>query len=278
MEEATHFTIPQLAQRFEVPAWKVRRVVDSLNGAVPRAGLYRLVPGEMLGKITSELHRQGWLPKGRVENTAKNLDNSSETLADSRRKAHKHLVEETDSRAGRLIRRKARQLIGRLGLTVSDMDDLEQGIRLDLWNRLGSFDPERSSELTFVRRVVDHQIASVVRARRARKRGNGRSKRSLDSLVRNGDSGIAQSGSIGAGPKRVGTAVRSETEVFDLKEDLRAITSGLPPDLRRLCEVLPDRSISQIAREGGVSRHVVRQCVARIRQRFAEAGLDEYAA
>jgi hypothetical protein len=54
-------TIPQVAARFGVPDWKVRRIVDSLDIEVQRAGLYRLIPTSMLEAIANELRLQGWL-------------------------------------------------------------------------------------------------------------------------------------------------------------------------------------------------------------------------
>ena len=54
-------TVGEIATIYSVPAWKIRRVVDGLDADIPRAGLYRLVPRELLGTIAVELQRQGWL-------------------------------------------------------------------------------------------------------------------------------------------------------------------------------------------------------------------------
>jgi hypothetical protein len=56
----SHFTIGQLAERFGAAAWQVRRAVDGLGIAVPRAGLYRLVPHDQLGAVERELVRRGY--------------------------------------------------------------------------------------------------------------------------------------------------------------------------------------------------------------------------
>ena len=45
-------TVPVAARELGQPDWKVRRAVDSL-GNVPRAGLTRLVPREMLPKVNA---------------------------------------------------------------------------------------------------------------------------------------------------------------------------------------------------------------------------------
>ncbi|MFH1922716.1 MAG: hypothetical protein ABIP48_22865 [Planctomycetota bacterium] len=63
MSQPSHLTVGQVAEIYGVPAWKIRRMVDSLDVEIPRAGLYRLIPRNLLGTITIELQRQGWLPK-----------------------------------------------------------------------------------------------------------------------------------------------------------------------------------------------------------------------
>ena len=63
MSSTTHLTVGEVAEIYGVPDWKIRRVVDSLDAEIPRAGLYRLIPRELLGVIAVELQRQGWLAK-----------------------------------------------------------------------------------------------------------------------------------------------------------------------------------------------------------------------
>jgi hypothetical protein len=54
----THLTICQLARQVNAPVWKVRRIVDALRRDLPRAGLYRLVPLDMLPAIREQLNKQ----------------------------------------------------------------------------------------------------------------------------------------------------------------------------------------------------------------------------
>jgi hypothetical protein len=53
-----HLTTGEIYVIYDQPAWKVRRVVDSLDASIPRAGLYRLVPRELLADIGAELRKQ----------------------------------------------------------------------------------------------------------------------------------------------------------------------------------------------------------------------------
>ena len=59
----SHLTVGEVAAFFQLSDWKVRRVVDSLDAEIPRAGRYRLVPRELLGVVAVELDRRGWLSK-----------------------------------------------------------------------------------------------------------------------------------------------------------------------------------------------------------------------
>jgi hypothetical protein len=67
MTSQSHLTIGQIADIYGVPGWKIRRVVDSLGVDIPRVGLYRLVPRELLGMIAAELQAQDWLPSAKSE-------------------------------------------------------------------------------------------------------------------------------------------------------------------------------------------------------------------
>lgn len=60
---ADNLTVGQISELFGLPNWKVRRAVDALKIEIPRAGNYRIIPRNLLGKIAAELERRGWTPK-----------------------------------------------------------------------------------------------------------------------------------------------------------------------------------------------------------------------
>ena len=62
MRTPSHLTIGEIASLFNQPAWRVRKCVDSLGIEIPRAGQYRLVPRDLLGRIAVELEHRGRLP------------------------------------------------------------------------------------------------------------------------------------------------------------------------------------------------------------------------
>jgi len=65
-----------------------------------------------------------------------------------------------------LVSRKSKQLVGKAGLTKSDREDIEQELTLHLLERWDHYDPSRGSERTFVARVIDNEVARLLRDRR----------------------------------------------------------------------------------------------------------------
>jgi hypothetical protein len=61
MSLQTHLTIGEISAIYDIPAWKIRRVVDSLNTDIPRIGIFRAVPRCLLGEVARRLQDQGWL-------------------------------------------------------------------------------------------------------------------------------------------------------------------------------------------------------------------------
>ena len=63
MSQSSHLTVGELAAIYGVPAWRIRKIVDSLDVEIQRAGLYRLIPRSALALVGGELQRRGWLPQ-----------------------------------------------------------------------------------------------------------------------------------------------------------------------------------------------------------------------
>ena len=61
MSQSSLLTVGQLAEIYGLPAWKICRAVDALDVEIPCAGLYRLIPRDLLGAVAVELQRRGWL-------------------------------------------------------------------------------------------------------------------------------------------------------------------------------------------------------------------------
>jgi RNA polymerase sigma-70 factor (ECF subfamily) len=163
-----------------------------------------------------------------------------------------------DPAARGLVRRKARQLVGKAGLTHRDRRDVEQELSLRLLYALEAFDPRRGPPGPFAARVLDRLGAKLLRERRATKRGLGRVASWIGALDVADPAGEARC-------ERVGMAA-----------DVEAVLASLPPDLRDLARRLGCEPLAAVARELGVPRTTLQGHVRRIRQRFEDAGLRGY--
>ncbi|MBU0640957.1 MAG: hypothetical protein KKB50_19005 [Planctomycetes bacterium] len=127
------------------------------------------------------------------------------------------------------IARKARQLAGSAGFTTSDVEDIEQDIRLDVLQRLPRFDPARSNRHTFVAMLVRRCAASILERQRAEKRNRGQRPQSLNAPVRDTDGReVELHQTVDAHACRPGPSEESR----DLIADVRRVVAGLPDHLR----------------------------------------------
>lgn len=111
-----------------------------------------------------------------------------------------------------LIRIKARQLIGKAGFTAADKEDIEQELMLDLLQRLKKFDPTKAKRTTFMVRVVNHRIASLIEERQARCRDWRLCLDSLDEPIRCDGDHIVTPADLRADP----SAKTAEQIAFDM--------------------------------------------------------------
>ena len=64
--------------------------------------------------------------------------------------------------AARLIRRKAKQIVGKAYLTPSDRPEVEHILTMRLLERLSKFDPEKAHWNAFVTVVIEKHVATVL--------------------------------------------------------------------------------------------------------------------
>jgi RNA polymerase sigma-70 factor (ECF subfamily) len=185
-----------------------------------------------------------------------------------------------DGYARDVIRHKARQLIGKYGFTRDDYDDLQQEMMLDLLRRLGKYDPSKAGLSTFVARIVDRKVSTLIRHQRQEKRDYRRPICSLDAQVEDQDGqarGLDEVLSQDAFDDAVARHDRPQAERLDLRLDLSLVLDELPDDLRQLALRLQTRTVAEIARELGVPRSTLyEKGIARLRKIFEDKGLREY--
>jgi RNA polymerase sigma factor (sigma-70 family) len=175
--------------------------------------------------------------------------------------------------AARFIRHKTRQLVGRAGFTTADRADLDQELKLRLWRRFPQFDPAKSDWPAFVVTVVERHVATLLEARRRRKRGEHVAVRSLAEPTCNGDGHIVELGETIATEQRealTGTQHVPDTARIELVQDVAAVLAQLSPEERELCELLQTRSLAEVARAKNVSRSTLTALLSRCRDAFRQ--------
>ena len=174
---------------------------------------------------------------------------------------------------------KARQLIGKAGLTRSAVDDIEQELALDLLQRLPAFDPKKATHNTFVTRLIERRISNLLRYRLQEKRDHRRESCSLDDLVLDSEGEtVPRAWTIDQDEAdiRIGRRSRTRAEETDLRLDVASVIARLPRDLRQVAELLMTESLSQAARSLGVPRKDIRRAQRRLRLVFEKSGLAGY--
>lgn len=181
--------------------------------------------------------------------------------------------------AERLIRFRAGQLVGRYGFTRDDREDLEQDLRLDLLRRQAKFDSGRASLNTFVARVVDHAVATIIERQVAACR-DGRLTRVFSDCVPECDEGEATSFEdrfdAAAYLRLTGRADPDSAESIDLHLDFERALSSMPANLQELCQRLVTSSISEISNETGIPRATLYGRVKEIRAHLDHLGFHNY--
>lgn len=179
-----------------------------------------------------------------------------------------------------LIRVKARQIVRRPGFSRSDQSDVEQDLFLHLLSQAQHFDPARASLNTFIARVVDSAVAMLVRERNRNKRvpPSGIVIQSLEVKVDQADGPpvpLAETISTADVKRRLGGAPLSDTDLFELVEDVTSVVGSLPSALQDVCNSLLKRNRSETEREIGLSRRKYAAAMDPIRQHFARAGFGK---
>lgn len=173
--------------------------------------------------------------------------------------------------ASRTIHHKVRRLIGVLGFTYADCEDLEQELLLHVLRKKPEYDPAKGAVATFINVIVENQVISIIRARRRPCKGYGLSFSSLDEMMEDGGGIDADEVQL-----RDGTLSRPTLEQVELRLDVQRVIQSLPPRLQDLCRRLQRQNIRQIAIELGVSRQSIYVDIHHLRVLFEEAGLKGY--
>jgi RNA polymerase sigma factor (sigma-70 family) len=184
-----------------------------------------------------------------------------------------------DDYAIRLIRRKAQQLVGNYGFVKDDRPDIEQDLTVDLLTRLHKFDPSRATLHTFMSRVIDNRIASMIEERKAALRDYRRGGLSLNDPLADDEGHEEERGDYvdaGTSQRMLGSSSMPIDDLVAQRIDLARALQKLSPVQRALCaRIATGEQITDIAREMKVSRDTVYARMQEIKATLKAAGFDE---
>lgn len=169
--------------------------------------------------------------------------------------------------ADRLIRTKARELVLRPGFTGSEQDDIEQELALDLLVRLPKYDPAKARKTTFMARVVEHRIATLIEERNA----GCRDWRLRLSPLKNGKEDEEDDGGDILSSFPDPAAATADDIAF--KVELDAALDALPEHLRAFWDVLLTTSIPRLSKKTGTPTSTLYERRERLRRALREGGL-----
>ena len=182
--------------------------------------------------------------------------------------------------AAKLIKFKAKQLVGKYGFTDADREDVEQMLLLHLWRRWSSYNPDLHPD-AFAKVVVRNAVASLVERQRAIKRGGGRRQLSLNDAIRKEkeDDRTSERGDLvdqDSALRRLGRTHRHFTDEADLRGALKEVRDSLPPEAQELVDLLAKYNPTEISQATGIPRGTLFDRILKLRKPFSEAGLEEF--
>lgn len=182
----------------------------------------------------------------------------------------------TDPFTIQLVRVKARKLCRRSDFSCSDLEDLTQGMLLHLVEKQHLFDPSRGCLEAFVTAAVNSWIKMELRYRGRAKRREAATTLSLEGIELTVDGDVETlGGTIGLTDllRRTLGHQSSPIERLEIVEAVQHALGGLSQAEQTLLRQVAFNGVAGTARQRRVSRRKVESALARMRDRFIDAGL-----
>lgn len=150
---------------------------------------------------------------------------------------------------------------------------------LDLLRRLPKYNTIRAQRNTFIARVVEHKIATIIESQETGMRDYRLSRCSLNDRLENEEgSSVERIETIDQEDylRRTGRLSRPAAELRDLSLDVRKAMEKLPHELRKLCQRLETETVTEISRGTGIPRGTICESIKKLCAIFEDAGLRDY--
>lgn len=180
--------------------------------------------------------------------------------------------------ARNLIRKRAKRLVRSPGMSVTDQDDVEQQLTVDLWQSSRSFDAARGRWHGFASSVVSHAATKIRRNRYAEKRDvRGTTSLNIEVLAPTGESTeLAQTITERERGNHFGLDPLPAEIHADLSMDLAQVSASLPPDWQDVISLYSTFNNSDVAQQTGMKPSTLNDLKRKVQQRFKNAGLEDY--
>ncbi len=191
------------------------------------------------------------------------------------------LFNDTDvnPRIRRILGRKAREMVGRAGITMDDVDDIVQDLLLHLLIHPIDIDPDRGTSAGLVCRVVDRKRSNMVASRRAIKRNQGEPPNSLSDAINPRDSESPTREEVydmDTYLRLTGKSNRAQEDRTGLEIDIRKLLRVLPPGLGRIALLLMYYPKSEVAQMLGIPWSTFCGRCRELRKEMEKLNLNEY--
>lgn len=174
-------------------------------------------------------------------------------------------------------RKVARDLVKDGIYARHDLADLVQELTVALLESRDAYDPAKARWTYYVKTVVDRKAVSLRRTQSTESRGNTVVIASLNVLVMNGEGErveLSQQVCQEERGLRRGIEHADEQSQLELSLNVAEVVSQLDEELATICRLLSEKSVAEVARELGMPRTTLISRLAKVRERFVEAGLD----
>jgi len=142
---------------------------------------------------------------------------------------------------------------------------------------MNNADPGRGRVTTFIARITDNCIRTMIEGRKAGKRSCNVPVDFLDDEI-DADTATSRHEIVDQETYLLltGRISRPLLELHDLEIDVAAAADSLPLQLREIARLLVHDSISEVARRTGIPRTTITEKRNQIRRIFEKRGIGEY--
>jgi len=162
------------------------------------------------------------------------------------------------------------------GFTPSDVPDLMQDLSMTVLRRMPEMDTAKAQPNTFIARWVEVRVKDLIRFNKKKRRDFRRTRHEVRQtachLSGDGEESVWVP-SEEESDRRLMRSARSHHEQATVQADVAQVLATLPPDLRRVAEMLMYASVAHVAATLGISHQTMHSReLRRLGQAFVASG------